>query len=326
MAAADFAMPPYRVSRPSRTLDPRRIILIQMTMTKSGDESLADPANLAGRVATGDNGAIGEETRKAYPRISQAIGLIVASIVLVVAFGIPVRIWTRPRTEIHAITMETEIAKSLAIGLVIWWAYLRTGLSFGEVFPLKPFRVALVVPIVLMLLGSIILAAEVKFVMQMVWPEPASMKEATQGLVGGSVWDTLLAFVVLGPVTEEFLFRGVILQGFLRNYSRRKAILVSALLFALFHLNPWQFPVAFLVGVVLGWWLAVTGSLLPCLFGHALGNSLTLLISVVARNRTTQSSAASPPWPFWLVAGLLGASLMATGAWLERRWRVGSTT
>ena len=182
------------------------------------------------------------------------------------------------------------------------------------------------VPIVLMVLGTVILAAEFNFVLQLVWSKPTWIKEATQGLLGGSVWVTFLGLVVLAPITEEFLFRGVILQGFLRNYGRRKAIIVSALLFALFHLNPWQFPVAFLSGVVLGWWLAVTGSLLPCLFGHALANSLTLLTSVIARNRTSHSSAANPPWPFWLVAGLLGAGLLATGAWLERRWRVRSTT
>jgi membrane protease YdiL (CAAX protease family) len=175
-----------------------------------------------------------------------------------------------------------------------------------------------------MLLGTVILAAEVTFVVQMVWPKPASM--SIRGLFGGSVWVTFLAVVVLGPITEEFLFRGVILQGFLRNYGRRKAVIVSALLFALFHLNPWQFPVAFLLGIVLGWWLAVTGSLLPCLFGHALANSLPLIVSVVGRNGISHRTAPNPPWPFWLVVGLLGAGILATGAWLERRLRVGATT
>jgi membrane protease YdiL (CAAX protease family) len=284
-------------------------------MTEPGPESSADPTNLAG----GDAAA-----ERAYPRISQAIGLIVVGIVLTVVFDIPVWIGTRPHTEIRSIA--GEIVQSLSLGLVIWYGFGRTGQCFRDVFPLQPFRVALLVPIVLMLLGVIILAAEINYVLQMAWPKPESMKEATQGLLGGSVWITFLAMVVLAPVTEEFLFRGVILQGFLRNYGRRKAILVSALLFALFHLNPWQFPVAFLLGVVLGWWVTVTGSLLPCLFGHALGNSLRLLMSVVERTRITPGNIANPSWPDWLVLGLLGMGLLATGAWLERRWRVGATT
>lgn len=291
-------------------------------MTESGHESSTDPAVLAGTVAMDGKGATGVETTKAYPRISQAIGLIVAAMVLTVVFDVPVWIMTRPHTEIRSIA--SEIVESLSIGLVIWWGYWRTGLSFREVFPLKPIRVARVAPIVLMLLGAIILAAEVNGIVQMVWPKPASMN--IRNLFGGSVWVTFLAVIVLGPITEEFLFRGVILQGFLRNYSRRKAIIVSALLFALFHLNPWQFPSVFIAGAVLGWWLAVTGSLLPCIFGHALGNSLPLLLSVVGRNRVSHGSAAKPPWPFWLVVSLLGAGLLAAGAWLERRGRVGSTT
>jgi membrane protease YdiL (CAAX protease family) len=283
-------------------------------MTEPGPES--DPANLAGSVPAAEN---------AYPRISQAIGLIVVAMVLTVVFHIPVWIGTRPHTEIRP--LAEEIVQSLALGLVIWYGFGRTGRSFRDVFPLQPFRVALLLPIVLILLGVILLAAEINAALQVVWPKPESMKEATQGLLGGSVWVTFLAMVVLAPVTEEFLFRGVILQGFLRNYTRRKAILVSALLFALFHLNPWQFPVAFLLGVVLGWWMTVTRSLLPCLFGHALGNSLRLLMSVVERNRVSPSSAAAdPPWPFWLVVALLGTVLLAIGAWLERRWRVGATT
>jgi hypothetical protein len=293
-------------------------------MTESGDRSSADSAVSTGSVATDGKGATGVETKEAYPRISQAIGLVVAAMVLFVVFAIPVWIVTHPDTEFRSIVTQT--VQSLSVGLVVGWAYLRTGLPFRDVFPLKPFRAARLGPLVLMLLGAIILAAEINFVLQMVWPKPASMKEAARGLFDGSVWVTFLAVVVLAPITEEFLFRGVILQGFLRNYSRRKAIVVSALLFALFHLNPWQFPAAFLLGVVLGWWLAVTGSLLPCLFGHALGNSLRLLILVVGRDGISHGSAANPPWPFWLVVGLLGLGLLASGVWLERRRRADGTT
>jgi hypothetical protein len=262
-----------------------------------GQESSPDPAFVAGRVATNGNGAMGVATRNAYPRISQATGLVVVSMILTIVFDIPVWIVTLPDTEENR-SFAMEIARSLSVGLVIWWGFLRTGRPFRDVFPLKPIRATRLVPLVLMLLGAVILAAEVNFVVQMVWPKPASMKEAARGLLDGSVWVTFLAVVVRAPLTEEFLFRGVILQGFLRNYSRRKAITVSAFLFALFHLNPWQFPVTFLLGVVLGWWLAVSGSLLPCIFGHALANSLPLLISVVGGTESVILLHPVPPGPF----------------------------
>ena len=219
------------------------------------------------------------------------------------------------------------IVETLSMGLVIHWGYRRSASPLGTVFPIKPLRLSPVVPMVLMLLGAFILVLETNYVMRLVWPKPASLVKIEQDIRRGNVWDALVVPVVVAPVTEEFLFRGLILHGFLRNYSRRKALLVSALLFALFHLNPWQFAVAFVMGVVLGWWLIEAGSLLPCLFGHALANSFPILLWRVGPNNMGYSGpaagAGSPP--VWL--GVLGALLFATGAWLlsrgSRKWRGG---
>ncbi|MEJ7661065.1 MAG: CPBP family intramembrane glutamic endopeptidase [Hymenobacter sp.] len=42
------------------------------------------------------------------------------------------------------------------------------------------------------------------------------------------------------PVCEEIFFRGVLLQGLLRNYRPAVAVAESALLFGVFHFNPVQ--------------------------------------------------------------------------------------
>ena len=55
----------------------------------------------------------------------------------------------------------------------------------------------------------------------------------------------LLFSCIAAPVLEEMLFRGVILRGFLRQYSRTFAILWSAALFGIAHLNLYQFVTAF---------------------------------------------------------------------------------
>ena len=59
-------------------------------------------------------------------------------------------------------------------------------------------------------------------------------------LVGGPLWGALLAVVIVAPLTEELLFRGVILRGLLLHYSAPKAVIASSLMFGLVHLNPWQ--------------------------------------------------------------------------------------
>jgi hypothetical protein len=90
-------------------------------------------------------------------------------------------------------------------------------------------------------------------------------------------WGAFMKVVVVAPVVEELIFRGVIMHGLMRNYSKFTAIFFSGLLFALFHLNPWQFPATFVLGLILGWIMIRTRNILLCIGGHALNNLLVLL-------------------------------------------------
>lgn len=83
-----------------------------------------------------------------------------------------------------------------------------------------------------------------------------------------------VAFACVGaPVLEEMLFRGVVLRGFLRRYSRNFAILWSAALFAIAHLNLYQVSTALALGIVAGWLYERCRSLWPCILLHAAYNS-----------------------------------------------------
>lgn len=67
--------------------------------------------------------------------------------------------------------------------------------------------------------------------------------------------DTFSMFLyasILGPVSEELIFRGYILQS-LRPYGKKFAIVFSAFLFGVFHGNLLQTPYTFLMGLVLGY-------------------------------------------------------------------------
>ena len=79
-------------------------------------------------------------------------------------------------------------------------------------------------------------------------------------------------------LVEELIFRGVIFSGFQRIYPAFWAIFFSALLFSLFHLNPWQLGPTFLLGLLLGFVRLRTGSLLAAIFTHALHNGMIFLI------------------------------------------------
>jgi hypothetical protein len=90
-------------------------------------------------------------------------------------------------------------------------------------------------------------------------------------------WGAFIKVAVVAPIVEELIFRGLILQGFRRNYNGFVAVFMSALLFALFHLNPWQFPATFLLGLLLGWIVFRANSIILAIIGHSINNTLVLL-------------------------------------------------
>jgi sodium transport system permease protein len=79
---------------------------------------------------------------------------------------------------------------------------------------------------------------------------------------------------LLQAVCEELAFRGFILSG-LRNRLRPwTAAFLSSFLFALFHMNVFQFVPHFLLGVVLSTLVLRTGSVLPAMAFHFAYNCL----------------------------------------------------
>lgn len=83
---------------------------------------------------------------------------------------------------------------------------------------------------------------------------------------------SILSFVAAPAILEELVFRGIILDSFLKNYKPGKAIVISALLFGIFHLNPWQLITGFILGLFMGWIYWKTRSLLLCMLIHGIHN------------------------------------------------------
>ena len=78
----------------------------------------------------------------------------------------------------------------------------------------------------------------------------------------------------------RMLFRGAITKVLLQKYSPVKAIILSALIFGIFHINPAQVVGAVLSGVLFAWLYYKTGSLVPGILIHILNNSLSVFLSL----------------------------------------------
>jgi hypothetical protein len=83
-----------------------------------------------------------------------------------------------------------------------------------------------------------------------------------------------LNVVIFIPVFEEFLFRGIILKMLLTKYTPIFSIIVSSLLFAIYHLNPIGIIYLTMYGFLLGWVYCFSKSLYIPVFLHILINLL----------------------------------------------------
>lgn len=127
------------------------------------------------------------------------------------------------------------------------------------------------VPILMLVPGLVMLAGALNAIVQWLFPMNADdVARFEQQLAPGIV--PVLFSCVAAPVLEEMLFRGVILRGFLRQYSRTFAILWSAMLFGIAHLNLYQMMTALAIGIVAGWLYERCRSLWPCILLHAAYN------------------------------------------------------
>lgn len=131
----------------------------------------------------------------------------------------------------------------------------------------------------------------------------------------------ILAAGIMAPLAEEVLFRGVILRSLLRERWTESrpwlAVMISALLFSLFHMNPDQMLGAFAMGVFTGWLCHRTGSLLPGIVVHMTNNMIACLANFIPTNNDAESfyDLFQSPAVYWLVL-LLSIILCAACVYL----------
>jgi membrane protease YdiL (CAAX protease family) len=125
----------------------------------------------------------------------------------------------------------------------------------------------------------------------------------------------LLAAAVVPAVTEEVLFRGFLQGALERRLGRWPAVLVAAAAFGLIH-GAGRAPVAFTMGLLLGWTAARTGSVLPAIAAHASVNAIAVTLVNSPGFGTGRGWPETLPWPALLLWAAASAGALAT---LRRR-------
>ncbi len=120
----------------------------------------------------------------------------------------------------------------------------------------------------------------------------------------------LAATVILAPVFEEILFRGIVQTELLRGFPVPMAIFVGALFFSAAHGMLYQAMFTFFVGLVLGWSYYITRNLFTSIIIHMIFNGTAIVTGVL--NLTG---------PLCFIAAAGAAALVTAGClWMwERR-------
>jgi membrane protease YdiL (CAAX protease family) len=257
---------------------------------------------------------------KIYPKIKNAILLCLLLIGIQFGIGFIIGI-IQSLTGISDESIITGVlyifTSLISFGIVLLVGFKKTKRTLNEVFKFNKVPPVLWGFATIITIGLSIVGSEIDNLLQLVLPMPVWVANIFDSLITGQ--PLIISLIYIGLIAgfcEEFLFRGLILDGFTKNYSKRKAIFISSLLFGLIHLNPWQLVPAFFIGLVLAWICIETKSLFLCIYMHFLNNAgavimyrLNNVIPIKGYNVTTTELQ-----PVWFT--LSGLVLLSIGMFL----------
>jgi sodium transport system permease protein len=144
-----------------------------------------------------------------------------------------------------------------------------------------------------------------------------------QKLFATAPFGILVLVIALTPAfCEELAFRGFLLSGFRRLGSKWRAIALSALFFAVTHSILQQSLIAFLMGLVVGYIVVQSGSILPGMIFHFTHNFLLLANSRITPElcaqypglrmfvEATGAQGAQYHWQLWALGAVFGVLIL----------------
>lgn len=244
--------------------------------------------------------------RQALPAFLAPVPVVVGVAAMMMVAALASRFGVRPAL----LAAESALVLPGLLGLLLFGIPVASSLGLRSV-PLRTVALSLATGVALWVLSLGLFETQYLF-----WPPPEGyldafrrLHEALRPRDARDALFSVAAIAVAPAVCEEILFRGIVLPSLRTRLPPAMAILGSALLFGLIHVDTtgsaltlYRVPFAFAVGIGLGALRMSTGSLLPPVLAHALLNTTTFVVA--AREDLTK-----PPEP----QAALGAALLAGG-------------
>lgn len=113
---------------------------------------------------------------------------------------------------------------------------------------------------------------------------------------------------LLGPITEELFNRGIIYNTAQKRHGNLYAIVLSALLFAVGHYNLIQFISALCMGLLIGYFIVLTGNVYIGIIIHIANNMFSIISSMVLGEKSMEISYTN-----MLILSLAGFLILGLG-------------
>jgi hypothetical protein len=253
-----------------------------------------------------------------YPNIQQAIGILLIFIFLSMIFGYFASLsffTANPQLQSLALLFSYTFAAGGTVLVIIRMKKvqhpeLSAFLNYSQ--KLKTIFITLILT-----LSVIVIIEPITNLI----PIPDTYKSLFEELFKPTI-PAFLTAVIIAPVLEEMIFRGIILEGFLRNYSPAKSILLASLLFGLAHLNIWQFIGAFLIGVFISWIYWKTRSIGLAIGIHITNNFVSYMAMYLSSesiaDTTLSNFIGNNQLYFTIVA--VSALILFIGIYFHKKW------
>ncbi len=229
----------------------------------------------------------------------------------------------RPSPHLERQPLVLAFTNLAAFGCAIGLGLYLNRRSFRRAFSVGRMTAGQVAGVVLSVIGLDVVLSDFDNWFRSLLPVPLWLSNFMQELLTSenNLLSRIFLLVMVAPLTEELLFRGIVLRGLLSRYRPAAAVVLSALLFAVMHCSPWQFFSPLILGILFGWFYLRTGSLGLCILAHALNNGFGILTAMLPvdipgfSGTPDFSNATRQPW--WL--DLSGLVLLLIGLWIFHR-------
>lgn len=127
------------------------------------------------------------------------------------------------------------------------------------------------------------------------------------------------AIAVAPGIGEETFFRGLMQTRLVASLGRWPAIVVASLAFGLLHLDAVQSPLAFVIGLFLGWCAEQLDGVRPTIVAHATNNAVSIFLTTVGAGAGGQRAVQVASVALGVMLWLLCAAVLRTRVAIKGR-------